>query len=207
MRNPRIAGGDIANPKQVPWQLLLELRSGEYQCGAGLTTNTKGEQIVLTTAYCLETRAGVQFPPYMIIVVAGVLNRTEDLCFRQKREVVHIERHPDWPRVDLAMMWLDEPFFVNDYVAPLRLPPRKNFYPDRKAPLHTAGWGAYRKKMDNERSDVLRLKPIPTVTLSDCKKAHRNGITGDNICGWDRASGGYLGPCFGDWGSPGFLML
>jgi len=180
-RSHRIVGGVEATPHEIPSILNL----GYHSCGATLIH----PQWALTAAHCGSIGQ----------LVGGdhVINRAEGT--EQKIRVVQRFEHPDYQSPggfsnDAALLKLETPFELNQYVQVAKLPPR-NFQPTGDALV--AGWGTNEYGyLPNELHKVI----VPLVSNDACIGAYGGSVDDSMIC----AGIANKDSCQGDSGGPMF---
>lgn len=88
---------------------------------------------------------------------------------------------------DIALMKLDKPFVLNEYVSTASLP-----YPDQKHEGNAilTGWGSISRTRQSESPEVLQAANLPLLSYEECKEAldnrlekeGRNPLHPTNVC-------------------------
>jgi len=182
-RDHRIVGGVEADKHEFPSILNL----GYHSCGAALIH----PKWALTAAHCVTINQ----------VVGGdhIINQNEGTEQRiaVKRNVVHPDyMNPGRFSNDMALLELEQPFVLNQYVQLAKLPPR-NFLPRGNAEV--AGWGTTES---GRLPDELHKVTVPLVDNAACEGSYGSDIDQSMICagiaGKDSCQGDSGGPMFCD---------
>ncbi|XP_078264707.1 uncharacterized protein LOC144598439 [Rhinoraja longicauda] len=190
----RIVGGKIALKGQSPWQMILTFK-GTFICGGVLVS----PQWVVTAAHCTNDKEAEDLQ-----VVAGdhVLNEDEDT--EQKRNVLekiqHKNYNPQTINNDIAMLKLDAPITLDDYVVPICLPePGFVVRELRQIKYSTvSGWG--KQWEAGLQANTLQTLQVPMVWPSECRHTTNYNITNNMFCaGYKEAN---KDTCKGDSGGP-----
>ncbi|XP_013171015.1 PREDICTED: serine protease easter-like [Papilio xuthus] len=174
----RIIGGLNAALGQFPWILRLGYTlEGEddldWMCGGVLVT----DRHVVTAAHCVKTADdGIK----LVSIRAGEYDtRTDPDCQTgvcapplQDRQVKAIRSHASFNKPpfhnDIAIIELDSPLDLNDYVAPICLPQQDQLTDLRIGELVTAaGWGKMNMSTD-QRADILQYVSLPVLKPESC---------------------------------------
>ncbi|XP_037082241.1 transmembrane protease serine 3-like [Pollicipes pollicipes] len=186
----RIAGGNVAQPSEHPWQVALT--HGRTFIGGGTIINN---QYVLTAAHCV---AGLN--AYHLKVFAREHNRTTsdgELGLPVSSVIVHPSFSNESLAYDVALLRLSRPLnFVaySNQVAPACLPARlTEQYVNRLASV--TGWGG--AAANSTPSDVLRELNVRIISNSACQAA-RGTAASSVLCALSTRRG--HGLCTGDAG-------
>ncbi|GAB0098981.1 trypsin [Sergentomyia squamirostris] len=195
--NSRIIGGKEATPHQFPHMISLqwiENQEPTHFCGGALLN----ENFVLTAGHCVNAFSEDTE------VVAGAHSIKHSNKNEQRRKPKNVYIHKDYagdvaPH-DIALIEVDQPFELNDFVKALNLPTQTK-YPTGKATI--SGWGSISNTNSPNYPDKLRWAELPVL---DEKKCH-TGFPGTpmhetNICAGE--TNGSKAVCNGDSGSPLF---
>ncbi|XP_053675856.1 chymotrypsin-like [Anopheles nili] len=187
----RIAGGELVDPQAIPYivGILISGSSRHSFCAGILISPTH----VLTTAGCVSSN-----PTLTVLLGASDMTRIQQFI-----GVTNILVHPNYSsllnRDDLAILTMDRPTPLNEYIQVANLP-RWSHMGNTFNGFGTtvSGWGNTGNR-DNEPIPILNLHYIRTPVVSNtvCGLSH-NFIRDDHIC----TSGDAGGPCDGDDGGP-----
>lgn len=130
----RIIGGKRVSPNEIPYLVSIQ-SGGSHICGGSILN----ENFVITAAQCVNE-------PEDLSVVAGEHNLEDDSGNEQKRGVEEVivneyyfRKSSGFGPHDIALLRVDEPFELNDRVAAINLPAKKDTYPAGTG--LSAGWG------------------------------------------------------------------
>lgn len=206
----RIIGGNNATLGQFPWIARLGYKDDteiDWMCGGALITNSH----VITAAHCVQpTEEG----PVLLLIRLGEHDiRTDpdcelDVCAPkvQDRKIKKISIHTYFNKPvfhnDIAIIELEKPITLNEYVAPICLPRQDAQIADLLVGdrVTVAGWGKTNMTTE-DRADILQVLSIPVVEPTMCNmfgkifKVAKSEIcagaqTNKDACGGD--SGGPL---------------
>ncbi|XP_049293932.1 tryptase delta-like [Anopheles funestus] len=189
--NSRITGGELTDPRAVPFivGILISGSSAHSFCAGILISPTH----VLTTASCVSSQ-----PTLTVLLGASDMTRIEQFI-----GVANILIHPNYSsllnRDDIAILTMDRPTPLNDYIQVANLPRWSHMGNSFNGFGTTiSGWGNSGNR-DNEPIPIPNLHSIRTPVISNtvCGLSH-SFIRDDHIC----TSGDIGGPCNGDDGGP-----
>lgn len=117
IKNVLVEGGQTVDEGELPYQLSLGIKDslGPY-CGASLV-EVDGYQVAITAANCTRVAN--------LTLTGGAVNWFFGSPNKQTREVLQLVSHPDHCGATLSnniALLFFEPFEINDYVKPIRLP-------------------------------------------------------------------------------------
>ncbi|KAH8380333.1 hypothetical protein KR009_010035 [Drosophila setifemur] len=196
--NGRITGGELAEPKQFPYQvgLLLYVTGGAAWCGGTLIS----DRWIITAAHCTDSlTTGVD-------VYLGAWDRTDAkeegqqiIFVETKNVIVHEDWQPDTITNDISVIKLPVPIEFNEHIQPANLPVKSNTYESYSGEDGIAsGWGKISDSATGA-TDILQFATMPIMANSGCSPWYL-GLVGDtNIC--IKTTGG-ISTCNGDSGGP-----
>ncbi|KAI5643185.1 trypsin domain-containing protein [Phthorimaea operculella] len=191
----RIIGGMDAALGQFPWIARLgyvsEDNETDWMCGAALVT----DRHVVTAAHCAQISPD---DPYKLsfVRVGEYDTRTDPDCRTkvcappvQDRQIhAHLIRnHPSFNKPpfhnDIAIIQLDKPVELNNYVSPICLPRKDQLDGLQIGEMVTvAGWGKTNMSTEH-RAEVLQYVALPVVAPTVCEFLGRNfKMTEAEIC-------------------------
>ncbi|RVE47479.1 hypothetical protein evm_007890 [Chilo suppressalis] len=176
----RIIGGTRAALGQFPWIARLgyvfpDDPDIDWMCGGALIT----DRLVVTAAHCIPSEED----EYMLINVRlGEHDiRTDPDCELgicapavQDRGIKNITKHPSFNTPtfhnDIAVLELNSPLDLNDYVAPICLPQSSEQLAGLKVGelAQAAGWGKMNMTTE-ERAKILQVVALPIVKPEMCQ--------------------------------------
>ncbi|XP_026315084.1 phenoloxidase-activating factor 1-like [Hyposmocoma kahamanoa] len=210
----RIIGGFDAALGQFPWIVRLGYISQEdnetdFKCGAALLT----DRHVVTAAHCL-TNKDEESQLTSVRLGEHDIRTNPDCQLRvcapkvQDRNIKISKRHPQFDKPpfhnDIAILELEFPVEINNYVTPICLP-REEQIKDRFQQgelLTVAGWGTTNMSTE-ERADILQYVGLPVVKPEACNTFQTFGwgfnVTESEICAGTEHN---KDACKGDSGGP-----
>ncbi|XP_050433716.1 phenoloxidase-activating factor 2-like [Adelges cooleyi] len=174
----------------------------KYHCGGSLIK----DDVVLTAAHCVKSQ-----DPAVIVVRAGDwdLNTEKELYLHQDRRVskvvVHTSFNSGGLHNDVALIFIDEPFFLQENIQIMCLPEQDQVYDFSLC--FSSGWGReFFTKIGQYQVSIMKKVQMPIIPREKCERDLRNTRLGKHfrlheslIC-----AGGEVGKdtCKGDGGSP-----
>lgn len=211
----RIIGGLNAALGQFPWMARLGYtvkgdQEVSWMCGGSLVT----DRHVVTAAHCVKT-AEEDFELSIIRIGEYDTKNNPDcqlnICAPplQDRKIQTIKIHPSYNKPlfhnDLAMIILDEPVQLNDYVIPICLPRGDQLQRlDVNEHLTVAGWGKMNMTTE-EKARILQYVSIPVIKAENCNFFGKEfKLTEKEICAGGQRN---KDACVGDSGGPLMKVL
>nr|XP_032521671.1 melanization protease 1-like [Danaus plexippus plexippus] len=206
----RIIGGLNAAPKQFPWITRLgystrEEKELDWMCGGALLS----DRHVITAAHCVVS--SIEAKLVKIRMGEYDIRTNPDCQFNkcappvQDRGIKTIISHPNFNKPafhnDIAIIVLDEPVEMNDYVIPICLPREEQLrqYLELGEKLIVAGWGKMNMTTD-ERAKILQYVTVPVLKLEMCNTfGKRFTLAESEICAGAQE---HKDACGGDSGGP-----
>ncbi|CAH0728369.1 unnamed protein product, partial [Brenthis ino] len=205
----RIIGGMNAALGQFPWVVRLgyslqEYNDFDWMCGGALLTDLH----LITAAHCVKAEDDYQLS---VIRVGEYDTETNPDCQLhvcappvQDRKIRAIRMHPNFDKPpfhnDVAIIEMDKPVELNDYVSPICLPHVEQLQSLTLGELLiVAGWGKMNMSTE-ERARILQYVSVPVVKSETCSSFVRGfKLLQSEICAGAQQN---KDACGGDSGGP-----
>ncbi|XP_012156724.1 brachyurin-like [Ceratitis capitata] len=194
----RITNGQVAVPKQFPYQAGLRLYTplGASWCGGSVIS----DRWILTAAHCtVNLTTGVD-------VYLGAWDRTDAtepnqhiIFVATKNVILHEDYDGDAIVNDISLIKLPFAVEFNDYIQPIALPKKAASYDTYVGKqVIASGWG---RISDDAKTvtDKLRWIEVPVLANTACNRYFLGSVKQSNIC--IKTTGG-ISTCNGDSGGP-----
>ena len=202
-----IAGELDVLPGKWKWLVVFgrwtDTGKGEWFCGGTLITR----QHVLTSSHCLRPEDAGQ----ICARIGDDDLRIGSEAAHQERNVSSVVQHPDHfvSLHDLAVVRLDSPVEVTEFVSPISLPPAGAEHLGQH--VEAAGWGTL--EFLGEPTKVLREVPLRVTDPATCEAAYKHmplfethfpgGFQDTKVCAESRDAHHHTSAaCEGDSGGP-----
>uniref|UniRef100_A0A4W5N253 Plasminogen n=1 Tax=Hucho hucho TaxID=62062 RepID=A0A4W5N253_9TELE len=184
----RIVGGCVSKPHSWPWQISLRTNTGIHFCGGTLIA----PQWVLTAVHCLESSKR----PSAYMVVLGTHTDGANEPSKQQRNLEKLILGPGG--TDIALLKLESPAIINDYVLPACLP-EKDYVVPPGTECYVTGWG---ETQGTGGEGLLKETGFPVIENKVCNRpAYLNNRVKDHEMCAGNIEGG-ADSCQGDSGGP-----
>ncbi|KAI9054072.1 hypothetical protein LZ554_001243 [Drepanopeziza brunnea f. sp. 'monogermtubi'] len=187
--NPRVAGGNLAQPGEFPF-LVAPTLNGERQWCGGTLLNA---YTVLTAAHC-----SINVPAENVTVRAG------SVCWQSGgtvSNVTEIRIHPAYRAVvgqnDIAVWRLATPLQPSDTIGYAKVVPQ-GYDPPVNLGATTAGWGNTVEGQVEQGSAELSWVNVPIVSREECRALYNSATLNELCAGGEEGKGS----CPNDSGSP-----
>jgi len=196
----RIVGGEESQKHRWVWQGMLRYE-GKFKCGGTLITPS----LFLTAAHCVKDQDRPLDPKKMKVLM-GYHVRAGSTTIGQEGSIQEIKIHADYRDAsvsegmifnDIALIKLDKPFKLTQYVGCACLPESKSKLP-AGTECYLTGWGklgASKQEASSLQQAEMVLKP-----LDKCGAQHY-ALSDDRFCAQGK-SGVHVTSCQGDSGGP-----
>ena len=197
----RIVGGYSAQPMEIPWICILELRSDPI-CGASVIAPKWN----IGASHCVSQTFD---RPEQMRMLCGVHDRTVVEEGLQTGQVVQYYKHPKYSGstidYDLCLFEMADPWHFTDYVKPVCLPGLHQF-PAPGTLCKVGGWGSIHPVAPGhflwhvEMAESLRAVHVPIIEQAQCAAKYKDQITRRMFCAGYTEGG--RDACQGDSGGP-----
>ncbi|KAM8710567.1 hypothetical protein ACLKA7_017225 [Drosophila subpalustris] len=195
----RIINGFHAEPKQFPYQVLLNSPTvWEWWplCGGVIISN----RVILTAAHCVDYDIDI------LNIYFGTVDRNNNKETGQQRLIVkgtNIVVHPEWdPNQninDIALIKLPADLQFDDYIQPAQLPDPNQFYENESGVI--SGWG--QASVPGLPTNTLMALNVTILSNEECKSIqHKYSPGGFFSSSWICVMSSDSSPCYGDSGGP-----
>ncbi|KAL4647699.1 hypothetical protein GN956_G8101 [Arapaima gigas] len=198
-KTSRVVGGYNALEGEWPWQVSLHIKEAGHVCGASVISN----RWLITAAHCVQDDNKIKYSqPGVWEVYLGLHDQSKKTSnSTEKRNLKTIICHPYYNSYtfdnDIALMELESPVTLNQYIRPICLPSINHDFPIGKS-VWVTGWGA--TKEDGYGAAVLQKAEVRIINTTVCNQLMQNQITSQMLCAGVLA--GEVDTCQGDSGGP-----
>nr|CAB3266627.1 suppressor of tumorigenicity 14 protein-like [Phallusia mammillata] len=194
--DPRIVGGNEANPGSWPWQVALTYYPGGRSFCGGSIIN---ERWVVTAAHCVDRLSN-----FYIVAGRHEYNKSiAEVSIKVDYKIIHPNGLEFSLGQDIALLKLKKPLNFSDTIRPICLPTNTSeFFVKDGTICVSTGWGNL--GFFGFGPDALYQVRLPIVENEKCNRIYStigNNVSDSNICAGDVETGG-VSPCHGDSGGP-----
>ncbi len=207
---PRIVGGQLADPGEYPWQVaLINSVAQDYTddfyyeqfCGGSLIT----PYWVLTAAHCVTENNGAISSIGSIDIVAGIYDLASPDAGYQRKDIAQIIRHPNYNSItldnDIALIRLTSPIILGGSgetaTALVGLATATIGDLAGYTPSWVSGWGKVAVNPPAYDTELYEVD-LPIISNQECSNSW-SGIIPGNLCA---GNGTGKDSCSGDSGGP-----
>ncbi|KAM9728247.1 enteropeptidase [Menidia menidia] len=193
---PRVVGGANAARGAWPWMASLHWK-GRHVCGATLISS----DWLLTAAHCVYGK-NVHLEHWSAILGLHAQSELGSEVQPVDRIIIHREYDRRSKEADIALMHLQTPASLSEWVQPVCLPSQGQSFP-AGTPCFIAGWG--REAEGGPIPDVLQEAELPLLSAPECQRLlPEYDLSPKMLCAGYPQGG--VDSCQGDSGGP-LMML
>ena len=193
---PKIIGGTVAKPGEIPYQVaLVDLKSWRHFCGGSILN----EDYVITAAHCVKGKSPTSFK-----VIAGTVDLSKAVSELSKHSVKEIYIHEKYNSEDswindIALIKVETRFVKSALISFVPMPAPGELVKTNDSAI-VSGFG--KLAYDGNRTDLLHWVDIRIASQDYCKSVYKGSehIYDTHLCAYDPTA--VRGHCKGDSGGP-----
>ncbi|XP_069390707.1 ST14 transmembrane serine protease matriptase a [Paralichthys olivaceus] len=197
-KTSRIVGGQDAEEGEFPWQVSLHVKNYGHVCGASVIS----PRWLVTAAHCVQDDGKTRYSqPGTWEAYLGLHIQQKIGSAVVKKNLKKVISHPNYNEFtfdnDIALMELDSPVTLSDYIRPICLPSPQHDFPTGNT-VWITGWGATRE--GGFAAPVLQKAQVRIINQTVCDKLMGGQLTSRMLCAGVLTGG--VDACQGDSGGP-----
>ena len=193
---PKIIGGTLAKPGEIPYQVaLVNLKSGIHFCGGSILN----KDYVITAAHCVEGESRTSFK-----IIAGTVDLSKPASKVSVHSVREIYSHTHYNSTnswinDIALIKVQTRFVKSALISFVPMPASGELVKTNDSAI-VSGFG--RLAYGGIRTNLLRWVDIRIASQVYCKSVYKESehIYDTHLCAYDPTA--VRGSCKGDSGGP-----
>ncbi|KAF5279205.1 hypothetical protein FQR65_LT03452 [Abscondita terminalis] len=171
--------GKMANHGDWPWHVAL-FKDDVHVCDATLVSSNW----LLTTASCFQGQPKAEW-----IARFGTIRLSSSSPWVQERRIVGMVKSPVEGST-IAMIKLEKPVSLNDFVRPICLPTEKSgILPNNVSQCNTLGWARNRDQLQRIQIKFTGMEKCENISISTVNSVCTDTMYGQNDCNEEEFAG------------------